>query len=109
MIVVDETKKEIIDKLHTSKVFANFIKENKEIDSDDFYGFASEVIEELYGKLGHKNFRSISHAMPWMTERQNILRQLLRENGVKITTKPVEVREKLSYAEWNNRYQESEK
>lgn len=104
MIVPDEDKKTIYTKLKTSKIFADFIKENKEIDSDDFYGFSSDVIEELYGRLRYENFRSLSHTMPWMTERQNLLRKLLKENGVKITSQPVEIRPKLSYAEWNKKY-----
>lgn len=103
-IVVDETENEIISKLKTSKILENFIKENKEIDSDDFYGFASDVIEELYGRLKHKNFRSISHAAPWFLQRQNVLRKILKENKVKITYKPIEVRPKLSFAEWENTY-----
>lgn len=106
MIVVYETEKEIISKLKTSKVLENFIKENKEVDSDDFYGFASDVIHEIYGELGHKNFRSISHAAPWFAERQNILRKLLKEGGVQIAYKEPEVRPKLSFAEWDNRHQE---
>lgn len=106
MIVVYETEKEIISKLKTSKVLENFIKENKEVDSDDFYGFASDVIHEIYGELGHKNFRSISHAAPWFAERQNLLRKLLKESGVTITYKEIEERPKLNYTEWSNRYQE---
>lgn len=108
-IVPYEVKKDIYTKLKTSKILADFIKDNKEIDSDDFYEFAGDVIDELYGELEHKNFRSISHAAPWFSERQNILRKLLKENGVKITSQPVEKRPKLSYAQWCNRYLDNEK
>lgn len=104
MIVVDETKNEIKIKLQDSKVLINFIKENKEIDSDDFYKLAGDIIDEIYGKLEHKNFRSISHAAPWFNERQNVLRDLLEDAGVQITYKDPEVRPKLDFAEWENRY-----
>lgn len=107
MIVPDEDNKDVYTKLKESKVLTSFIKEIKEIDSDDFYGFAGDVIEEIYGELGEKNFRSISHAAPWFLQRQNVLRKLLKEAGVKITHKPVDVRPKMSYTDWANKYLET--
>lgn len=108
MIVPDENNREIYLKLKSSKVLAFFIKDNKEIDSDDFYDFAGDVIDEVYGKLEHKNFRSISHAAPWFNVRQVLIRRLLKEGGVTVTYKPIEVREKLSYTEWCDRYLDNE-
>lgn len=105
MIAPDEQKPVIVEKLKTSKLFNKFIKENTELDSDAFYEFAYKVIREIYGDLGHKNFRSISHAAPWFAERQNILRSLLRQNNIDITYKIFETRKKLSYAQWDNTYQ----
>lgn len=102
MIAPDETNVEIRSRLKSSLVLTTFIQNNKQIDSDDFYGLASEIIGEIYGKLEHKNFRSISHAAPWFNVRQAILRSLLQESGVSITYKPIEERAKLSYSEWFN-------
>lgn len=108
MIAPDEEKKVIVEKLQASKLFNKFIKENTELDSDEFYEFAYKVIREIYGDLGHKNFRSISHAAPWFAQRQNILRSLLRQNKVDITYKIFETRKKLSYAQWDSTFQSRE-
>lgn len=104
MIVEDEDNVTVRNKLQQSTILNNYIKNNKQIDCEDFYEFCSECIEEMYGKLDYYNFRSNSHAAPWFLQKQNIIRNILREHKVKIYSPPVEVRPQLSYTEWCLKY-----
>ncbi len=47
--------------------------------SGDFYEMASEVITEIYGPLGSKDFDNISSAAPWFARKQNLIMEILVE------------------------------